>query len=228
MGVRLKRQKSRNILASVAYRLKPILSLDTLLDVATIANRLALEKASEQGLDIWGDNSFLHKHISVSDRVLEIGCASGRVLSQVNAKERMGIDYNKRLIDAGKRKYPELGLVHGDALDHVDSEFDVIILSHVLEHIDEPEAFLRSLHAERIYIEVPDFDCNILNDVRLHRKRSLIYTDEDHVAEFDRDGLEHMLSSCGLTIIDSEFRWGFLKYWVRPTNRTSDAAGPKR
>ena len=96
----------------------------------------------------------------------------------------------------------------------MDAGFDVLILSHVLEHVDRPEEFLRSIRASRIYVEVPDFDSTILNAVRLRRSRSWIYTDEDHVAEFDRDELEEMFRSCGLAVLDCEFRWGFLRYWL--------------
>lgn len=216
MGVRLQRAKPRNFLASAAYGLKPLLPLDALLDIAAVASRLALEKAGERGLDIWGENPFLHKHIRPSDRVLEIGCASGRVLSQVVASERVGVDCNEELIERGRRDHPQLTLICGDGRDHVDAGFDVLILSHVLEHVDRPEEFLRSIRASRIYVEVPDFDSTILNAVRLRRSRSWIYTDEDHVAEFDRDELEALFKSVGLDILDREFRWGFMRYWLTP------------
>jgi SAM-dependent methyltransferase len=220
MGVRLSRKKPRNWLASVLYRLNRLLPRDTMLDVAAVADRLARDNASKAGVNIWGDDGFLHKHIRPEDRVLEIGCSSGRVLASVQAAELVGVDTDARAIARGRDEHPSVTFVLGEARDYLGKAglFDVLILSHVLEHIDRPEEFLASLkgHFERIYIEVPDFDCNTLNQVRLKRGRDLIYTDEDHVAEFDRDEVEHILGSVGLDVLDREFRFGVMRYWVAP------------
>ena len=197
------------MLASVLHRLKPVLPLDLLLDVSSVANRLAFEKAPDK----WADNPFLMKHIKASDRVLEIGSSSGRVLSRIEAAERVGVDTDGPAIERGRKDYPELTLIHGDGRDYL-SGYDVLILSHVLEHIAGPGEFLSSLDFDRIYVEVPDFDTDALNHVRLARGRSLVYTDADHVAEFDRDGLEALFAESGLEVIDSEFRWGVMRYWV--------------
>ncbi len=225
MGVRLERKKPRNLLASAAYRLHRLLplraekKLDLMLDLAAVTNRIALEDALAAGLSIWPDNPFLHKHIKPTDRVLEIGCGGGRVLSQLNAAERVGVDYDQSAIETARKLHPELTFIAGEAREYLDAAepFDVLILSHVLEHIDRPEEFLASIAGrfERVYIEVPDFEWNTLNEIRLMRNRDLIFMDGDHVAEFDRAELESMLRSVGLTAIDSEFRWGFIRYWCR-------------
>lgn len=226
MGVRLPRRKPRNVLASLAYKLDRFLplsrqkKLDLLLDTASVTNRLAMEHAAELGLNIWGENEFIHSNIEPADRVLEIGCSSGRVLSTIKAAERVGVDYDTAAIERGKREHPELTFIVGEARDYLDKAepFDVLILSHVLEHIDDPEQFLRTFapRFDRIYVEVPDFEFTTNNAVRLARKRDLIYMDGDHVAEFDRDELEALFKSVGLDIIDREFRWGFMRYWLTP------------
>jgi len=226
MGVRLERRKPRNLLASLAYRLDRFLpfsrlqKLDFLLDAAAITNRLAMEHAAGLGLDIWGVNDFIHSRIKPTDRVLEIGCSSGRVLSAIQAADRVGVDQDKAAIERGRFEHPELTLVAGEARDYLETAapFDVLILSHVLEHIDDPEQFLRAFahRFDRIYVEVPDFEFTTNNAVRLARKRDLIYMDGDHVAEFDRDEIEDLFKSAGLGILDREFRWGFMRYWLTP------------
>jgi SAM-dependent methyltransferase len=154
--------------------------------------------------------------------VLEIGCSSGRVLASVQAAELVGVDSDAAAIARGREEHPSVTFVHGEAREYLEKagHFDVLILSHVLEHIDQPEEFLASLkgHFDRIYIEVPDFDCNTLNQVRLKRGRDLIYTDEDHVAEFDREELQQILASVGLDVFDREFRFGVMRYWVAPSS----------
>jgi SAM-dependent methyltransferase len=147
------------------------------------------------------------------------------VLSSVSATERVGVDHNEAAIAAGRMQFPELTLIAGDARDYLakTDRFDVLILSHVLEHVDEPEQFLASIkdRFERIYIEVPDFDWTDLNGVRLARSRKLIHMDDDHIAEFDRDELEGLFASLGFEVIDREFRFGVMRYWV--TAATSPA-----
>lgn len=224
MGVRLPRRKPRNFLASLAYKLDRLLplsrekKLDLLLDAAAVTNRLAMEHASELGHNIWGENDFIHSRIKPTDRVLEIGCGSGRVLSTINALERVGVDYDTAAIERGKREHPELTLIVGEARNYLQTigRFDVLILSHVLEHIDDPEQFLLTFgyRFDRIYVEVPDFEFTTNNSVRLARSRDLIFMDGDHVAEFDRDELEVLFKTVGLRILDREFRWGFMRYWV--------------
>jgi SAM-dependent methyltransferase len=203
---RLPRKKPRNVLASVLHRLKPVLPLNFLLDMAAVSQRLAFEKAQP-----WPDNPFLHKHIKPTDHVVEIGCSSGRVLSVVHAARRTGIDREEAAIKRGRKAHPEITFLHGDATGAPAG--DVVIFSHVLEHIDDPAGLLRSLNAERIYVEVPDFEASLLNAVRLQRGR-MIHTDEDHVAEFTRDELEELFAECRLKVIDAEFRWGVMRYWL--------------
>lgn len=224
MGVRLERRKSRNLLASLVYKINRYLplsdgrKLDLMLDLAWVSHRLSIENASYLRLNRKAPNAFLQAGIKPSDRVLEIGCARGQVLSTINAAERVGVDYDGAAIKAGKREFPELTLIHGEAREFLDNDrdFDVLILSHVLEHIDAPDHFLARVAGrfERIYIEVPDFDWTDLNAIRQARGRKLIYMDDDHVTEFDRDELERLLASVGLQTVDREFRHGVMRYWV--------------
>lgn len=208
------RRKPRNLFLSAAYRLNRILpfslerKLDFLLDLEWIANRLAHENAANLGLHDRA-NPFLTERIDLSESVIDIGCGDGSVLATINAKTRVGIDY-----DPAKIAGSELDLRVADALTFDTSGFDVAILSHVLEHIDDPDALLRAIKARRIYVEVPDFEWSLNNRVRELRKRDLIYSDADHVFEFTRAEAEAMFARCGLTVEASEFRRGVMRYWL--------------
>lgn len=224
MGVRLQRRKNRNLLASAVYKLNRLLplskarKLDLMLDLAWVSHRLSIENAGALGVERRDSNPFLHSHIHPSDRVLEIGCSGGQVLATVDAAERVGVDYDQAAIAAGRRQFPDLTLIAGEARDFLADAppFDVLLLSHVLEHVDDPEQFLASVSKrfDRIYVEVPDFDWTDLNGVRLARGRKLVYMDADHVAEFDRDELERLFAELGLKVIDREFRYGVMRYWL--------------
>jgi SAM-dependent methyltransferase len=229
MGVRLQRRKSRNLLASAVYKLNRFMpfskqrKLDMMLDLAWVAHRLSIENASVFNLNRRAPNTFLHTRIDAGDRVLEIGCDRGQVLSTIRAAERVGVDYDEAAIAAGRKAFPELTLIAGEAREYLAhaNPFDVLILSHVLEHVDDPEQFLASVkdRFERIYVEVPDFDWTELNAVRLARGRKLVYMDDDHIAEFDRDELERLFASLGLEVLDREFRYGVMRYWLTAGSR---------
>jgi hypothetical protein len=38
--------------------------------------------------------------------------------------------------------------------------------------------------------------------------------DDDHIAEFDRDELEQIFASLGLKVLDREYRFGLMRYWL--------------
>ena len=233
MGLRFERRKPRNLLASLVYKINRFLplsnarKLDLMLDLAWVSHRLSIENASELDLNRKASNPFLQSQIKPSDRVLEIGCAKGQVLSTIHASERVGVDCDRPAIESGKRDFPDLTLICGEARDYLADapKFDVLILSHVLEHLDDPEDFLASIadRFDRIYIEVPDFEWTDLNAIRLARGRRLIYMDDDHIAEFERDELERLLASVQLQVIDREFRHGVMRYWVSPATRNGSA-----
>ena len=79
-----------------------------------------------------------------------------------------------------------------------DQIYDHIHLSHVLEHIYQPEKFIDSLKKNlsvngTIYIEVPN--CN-------QEYFKLNFIDTPHVNFFTNKSLKKMLNNCGLKIID--------------------------
>lgn len=190
-----------------------------MLDLAWVSHRLSIENAAALALNRRAPNGFLQSHIQPTDRVLEIGCDRGQVLASLKAAERVGVDYNEAAIAAGRAEHPELTLIEGEAREYLKRapRFDVLILSHVLEHVDEPEQFIGFVkdRFDRIYIEVPDFDWTELNRLRLARKRHLIQMDDDHVAEFDRDELEQIFATLGLEVLEREFRFGLMRYWLK-------------
>ena len=93
--------------------------------------------------------------------VLEFGCGSGGILDTLKNKtksEVIGIDLDKQAVSFGKQKGINLLSVDLDNLK--DNKFDLIIASHVMEHLDNPQVTLGKLaellnDGGYIYIEVP-------------------------------------------------------------------------
>ena len=97
-------------------------------------------------------------------RVLEVGCGAGGNLSvfRDNGCEVIGLDFDDDYLNVARKN--GITTITG-SLDKLGSKdkYDLIILSHVLEHIVEPAGFLGILieHLEDtgvIYIEVPSLN----------------------------------------------------------------------
>lgn len=96
-----------------------------------------------------------------SAKVLDIGCSTGRLLQALyrhGFRKVFGIDLSEKAIQIAKSK----GLAAWvGGIEDVFEYYDVITLSHVLEHVPDPKALLKSAFRVlakngTLYIEVPD------------------------------------------------------------------------
>jgi len=72
------------------------------------------------------------------ERVLEIGCATGDLLHQVEPVEGIGIDLSPKMIEVARTKYPGLKFAVGDAEDPpLEQHFDYIIMSNLLDYLPD-------------------------------------------------------------------------------------------
>jgi SAM-dependent methyltransferase len=103
-------------------------------------------------------------HLRTEDRILDVGCGSGHLLSLVKAHGYgyvSGLDPSDVACRTAKEKYG-INVFHGSLFDDLDlGRFDFIILSQVLEHIADLRSFVSEVHklireSGRVYIEVPD------------------------------------------------------------------------
>ena len=97
-------------------------------------------------------NFFQNECISSNDRVMDFGCGSGAILTQLNnlnKSESYGVDVSSRAIDCAKKNFPGynwLRVMDGDRLPFDDRFFDVIISSEVIEHVFDVDHYLGELH----------------------------------------------------------------------------------
>ncbi|MFM9057321.1 MAG: class I SAM-dependent methyltransferase [Bacteroidota bacterium] len=233
MGIRISRSKPRSLLLSYLYRAQKLLPLSSaarfrlFLNLEWIFDRLAHEYSfgaysADNHPVRRHSRAFLLKFLNENDSVLDLGCNTGdigRAVAQ-KAKRVVGIDYNAEAIKRANNadNPPNLRFVSSEALDYLQKNtepFDVLLLSHILEHLDDPKSFIRRFkdYFRNLYIEVPDFDRSYLNQYRQDQQLPLIYTDLDHVSEFDRDELNALLEDCGIEVIAAEYRYGVQKLW---------------
>lgn len=167
---------------------------------------------------------FIFNFLAESHTVLDLGCKYGEISDFVaeKAKKVVGVDHDADVIKIAEKKFQRsnLSFVYADARDYLQSnneKFDVLILSHILEHLDNPKEFLNEFKGwfEFIYIEVPDFDRYHLNHYRQELNLKLIYSDNDHVTEFDRYELKHLLDECNIKIVEANYIFGIQRLWCR-------------
>ena len=109
----------------------------------------------------------IKKFKPVGNKVLEIGCARGKVLNMLpGIYEKYGVEVNQNAVRCIKKHYPDIKIFNrkiDDPLFKCTTKFDVIIMWHALEHIDDPLSFFKSvikLLAEDgvIIFEIPNRD----------------------------------------------------------------------
>ena len=234
MGLKLKREKERVFLLSFIYKLSKTFfflsskrKFNLYLTLEWIFDRMAHEESfnnftyEEHPLRFY-TIKFIKKRVEITDKVLDLGCKFGEMSNKLAdfSEKVVGVDFVMGDIEFAKSKYNKSNLefIHGDAFEYLKTcagKFDVIILSHILEHIDNPLEFLKqcSSYTKKLFIEVPDYDKTYLNHYRTSLNNKLQYTDADHVWEFDRVELFELIKDAGLTIVESEFRFGVIKVW---------------
>lgn len=88
------------------------------------------------------------------DRILDIGCGYGWTINGLTgmARELVGIDMDQVALDSAKSNYPHITFVHQNAstLPFESNEFDVAILSEVIEHVGDENKQLVIDEAHRV------------------------------------------------------------------------------
>lgn len=140
--------------------------------------------------------------------VLDIGCATGEFIEELNNVElkAKGIEYSEYGMQACKKK--GLDIIKGDMFqaDYEGLLFDGIHISHVLEHLPDPNEAIKQLKkwvkpGGWIYIEVPlQFD-GLLEKFQSYRKppKTFDIFSIHHCSFFSPHSLRILLEKHGLT-----------------------------
>jgi 2-polyprenyl-3-methyl-5-hydroxy-6-metoxy-1,4-benzoquinol methylase len=163
-------------------------------------------------------HGFFAAHVTPGNRVLDIGCGYGAVArsiaQHVPDAQVTGIDIEPdNVAQARAADNPaNLTFVEGDATKAFpDGAWDVIVLSNVLEHIDDRVGFLtdirETLNPANVLIRVPHFERSWHMPMRREVGANFL-SDPDHRIEHSRDAFESEVSAAGLVIIDLQTPWG--------------------
>jgi 2-polyprenyl-3-methyl-5-hydroxy-6-metoxy-1,4-benzoquinol methylase len=182
-------------------------------------------------------NSVILKNIKTQSRVLEIGCAHGRMTKYL--KEQLGctvdiIEKNKSGHNASayartslvgsrgdiEKKFTIRRLLNTNRWHSDSSIYDYIIFADVLEHLVEPDKVLikcaKLLEVNGvIWISVPNISHNavlidLLQDKFEYRDFGLL--DKTHLKFFTENSLEQMIDKCGLKVVNKEDLYNAVEY----------------
>lgn len=145
--------------------------------------------------------------------VLEVGCGTGAVIAELQrrgvAEAYYAVDYSTEAIAFVKETLPDVYSVAGDIMKMDCTElfgepkFDLVICSHVLEHLESPAQFLESLldfNWGNFLAEVP------LENLIFGRIKGAFMDRSKHPAGhvqfFNRLDFSRLLSRAGLDIVD--------------------------
>ena len=173
-------------------------------------------------------HDFFVERVREGETVLDVGCGKGELahdLAERSGARVTGIDVNAASLAFARDHFPSppLELVQADAREwEPGRSFDAVVLSNVLEHIEDRVGFLRRLvevaGPQRLLVRVPVLERDWA--IGLRRELGLPYfSDPTHHTEYDRAQLERELSAAGLELAELEQRWGELWAVARPRDR---------
>jgi len=156
--------------------------------------------------EITGYHRFFTDNVNENDVVLDIGCGKGDVAFDLAKKSKhvIGVDISEKNIEACRKKYggaDNLEFVLGDATCYdFKTGFDVVVLSNVLEHIENRVDFLKKLGvlSPLLLIRVPlitrdwisVYKKNIGLEYRLSKDHCIEYTEENFRGEIENSGMK--------------------------------------
>lgn len=159
---------------------------------------------------------FFLNNIKAKDTILDIGCGNGFLAHAISQKASkvIGIDISKKNIEFAKKRFNKenIDYIFGDATNHQFKEkFDAIILSNVLEHIENRTDFLIKIKniAPKLLIRVPMLNRDWLSVYKkeLHMEYRL---DNTHFIEYTKESFQDEMTKAGLKVEHFYIKFGEL------------------
>lgn len=199
-----------------------------------LSSRLAIK--TEGGLHpkhrLMNYHQFFIDNVCEEDIVLDIGCGNGALASDIakKAQKIVAIDLSPQNIDSAKRNYPanNIDYLVGDATRFdFNGEFDIIILSNVLEHIQQRTDFLNKIKqlAPKILIRVPMLDREW---IALYKKDLGVEwrLDKTHCTEYTLSSFSEELRGADLTLQEHSIQFGEIWGSVLTGSSTDKTSSP--
>ena len=154
--------------------------------------------------------NFIKNSINCDNKkICEIGAFDGLLLNifKNNGCKVFGYELNDRAREYAKNKY-NIDLKPNFLEDN--QKYDIIILSHVIEHFKEPKEILLKIKSMLndngfIYIEVPNSPIINQSKNQCSYETFIKYLTTTHTVNFNMDNLKTFAENCGLKIIKFQY-----------------------
>jgi SAM-dependent methyltransferase len=163
--------------------------------------------------------------------ILDIGCGNGAMAYDMKSACRSvtGVDINSDNIKRAEKQFSKEGVSYicADALDYeFETDFDVFVLSNVLEHIDKRVAFLKKIYTNQnkkkppvLLLRVP----MITRDwITLYKKEVGIEwrLDKTHFTEYSLEQVFDEMNQAGLSVESYSIQFGEFYGVIKKTNES--------
>lgn len=171
----------------------------------SISRKIRLKEVDEY------KNKYLSELVPANIRfntILEVGCATGDIISRfpidIPPKNRYGIDISPKNIEFAKNEYPDVNFFDSNFEIFLKSEgkkieMDIIILSDILEHVENDVELLKmaGIYAKYVLVNIPMEKC--------WRNRNRKYGINDrsgHLRAYDINDVEKLIANVRLKKIN--------------------------
>jgi SAM-dependent methyltransferase len=174
-------------------------------------------------------SDFVNRYSLKRKKIIETGCGKGEFLSimQEFAAESYGLEFSKQSVAECKKNGLKVfsGFVGNADYKISNSPFDAFFTLNFLEHLPEPNSFLRGIYNNLTndgigLIEVPNFDMIL-------QKKLFSEFIGDHLFYFTKETLSSTLLLNGFEIVNCKVEWYdyIISAVVRPVRNYQKKAG---
>lgn|SRR5574344_1203915 len=149
-------------------------------------------------------------------KIIDIGCGLGFLLSGIDDKhQKFGLEISSFATKEAK-KYAKIINEPFENADIKENSFDIVIAHHIIEHIENPEIFLKKIkyilrRNGILIISTPDFDCFC---AKLFKEKFRMLCDSTHQSLFSFNSLKKMLINFDFEITNFEFPYFDTEYFT--------------
>jgi 2-polyprenyl-3-methyl-5-hydroxy-6-metoxy-1,4-benzoquinol methylase len=179
-----------------------------------ILQQLALKDAGFYNIE----KAILKKAVNEPPSILDVGCATGALLGFLRDRgwRVTGVEISPAAAYAQKERNLDVRSIPLEEIKFQQGSFDVVLASHLIEHLNDPKAFLTETHRilkdnGHVFITTPNilgFQSRLLGS----RWRSAIF---DHLYLFSKKTLKELFAKSGF-INEKIGTWGGIAAGLAP------------
>jgi 2-polyprenyl-3-methyl-5-hydroxy-6-metoxy-1,4-benzoquinol methylase len=153
------------------------------------------------------DFSVMHLPAALRGRLLDVGCGSGVLLERMRGLgwEVEGVDVDASAVENARRKGLNVQLGDLEGSQFPDGSFDVVTMSHVIEHVEDPPRLVRECYrilkpSGRLIVLTPNAESW---GHRLFGRRWVALDPPRHLFIFSVSSLRNLTKRAGFTTVNA-------------------------